>query len=446
MEVFTIILYKPERQFMDPNEVVLNPAVENKFSVTINGTKCIGYRFSVYDSADAIVSKASTDKILLANPLYNDDLLEITVAANSFTAGNEYKWQITLYAKDIIATKVDTTNNTITVSNHNLSNGDMIYVSSTNKAPAPLEAYKTYYVHRVDKDTIAVFEYLEGAKNDAGRIDLTDAGSGTITISSIAISDQIPFSIYDVPTLTLEPPQITSRVYDFVPKYEHPQNIPVNHYKVVVYDGEEISDETGEIYSSNMKYRANGLIPGNEVSIEFIATNDIGQVCSTGRVQLSVNYDIALLDIQPVAENNSEKAAVELAWDKLVQIIGATTGRIYYQYDYMKEGNIALKLYDNATLTFDGIGVSAQGSPPLFTFSPENKSFNGPIFRLNNSENPKQYYEVGYDGYRFYRNINGLYFYDSYIDLNPQKVYLVACLQDKIYVKEIGTRVPQIEE
>jgi len=104
LEVFIIILYKPERQFMEPNEMVLDPTIENKFSVLVNGTKCIGYRFSVYDAADALVEKASTEKTLLETPLYNDDLLEIPVATDVFTAGNEYKWQIALYANDVIAT------------------------------------------------------------------------------------------------------------------------------------------------------------------------------------------------------------------------------------------------------------------------------------------------------------------------------------------------------
>ena len=445
MEVFNIILYKPERQFMEPNEMVLDPTIENKFSVLVNGTKCIGYRFSVYDAADTLVEKASTEKTLLETPLYNDDLLEIPVAADVFTAGNEYKWQIALYANDIIATNVDIEKDTITIANHNLNNGDMIYISSADTIPAPLEAYKGYDVHRVDTDTIAVFEYLVGAKNDAGRIDLTDAGAGEITVSSVAVSDQIPFSAYDIPTLTLKVDPITSRIHDFVPEYNHPQNIPINHYKIIVYDGDIISDETEEIYSSNMKYHADGLLTGGDVSIEFIATNDIGQVCTTGKVPLTVNYDIALLDIKPIAENNHDKSAIELMWGKLIQIIGKTTGRVRYQYDYMTDGNIALKLFENATLTFDGINVLAAGSPPLFTFSPE-RDFMGVIFRLNNSKDPTQYYEVGYDGSHFYRNINGLFFYENAIELDYNKVYLVACLQDGIYVKEIGTRVPQNEE
>ena len=445
MEVFTIILYKPERQFMEPNEMVLDPAIENKFSVIVNGTKCVGYRFSIYDSADTLVEDASTEKVLLETPLFNDDVLEVSVKSGAFTAGNEYKWQIALYANDLPVTNVDTEKDTIAVSNHNLNNGDMIYVSSDDTLPAPLEAFKVYYVHRVDKDTIAIFEYLEGAKNDSGRIDLTAAGAGNITISSVAISDQVPFTAYDKPVFTLKVDTITSRVFEFIPEYKHPQNIPVNHYRVLIYDGNTVSEDTGEIYSSNMKYRADGLLTGSDVSIEFVATNDVGQVCSTGRVPLVIDYNIALLDIHPVAKNDLNKSAIELNWDKLVQIIGKTTGRVFYQYDYMEDGNIALKLYENATLTFEGIEVNAEGSPPLFTFSPE-RNFSGVIFRLNNSKDPNKYYEVGYDGSHFYRNINGVYFYDVAYTMDSNKVYLVACLPDRVYVDEIGTRIPQSEE
>ena len=419
--------------------MVLDPTIENKFSVIINGTKCVGYRFSVYDAADALVEKASIEKTLLETPLYNDDLLEISVAADVFTAGNEYKWQITLYAEDLPATGIDIENNTITCQNHNLSNGDMVYVSSTETLPAPLEEYKTYYVYRVDKDTIALFEYLEGSKNDAGRIELTEPGEGEITVSSVAVSDQIPFTVYNIPTITLTTGVINSRICDFVPVYTHPQRIPVNHYRVVVYDGNIISEQTENIYSSNMKYRLDGLIPNQNISIEFIATNDIGQVCSTGKVKLTIQYDIALLDLIPEAINNYERASVDLNWGKLVQIIGKTSGRIRYLYDFMKEGNIALKLYPDASLVFEDINISAGGSPPVFLFSPE-KDFSGVILRLDNSQDENKFYEVGYDGSRFYRRINGLYFYESVMELKPENVYLIACLTERVYVKEVGMR------
>lgn len=88
---------------------------------------------------------------------------------------------------------VDPTADTLTIPSHGLFNGDgPIHLASTVGLPAPLVAGTDYWVIYVDDNTIKLAtSYVNtggqqplGAGNPVTPIDLTTAGSGTITIAS----------------------------------------------------------------------------------------------------------------------------------------------------------------------------------------------------------------------------------------------------------------------
>ncbi len=71
-------------------------------------------------------------------------------------------------------------------------------------------------------------------------------GDGTITVSNIALSDEIPFTSYSEATLELTVDTITSQSYTFVPTYTHPEGILVNKFEAFLYnDSNEIIDQSG---------------------------------------------------------------------------------------------------------------------------------------------------------------------------------------------------------
>ena len=96
-----MLIYKPARQFMTPNNVPIDPAVENEFELTVGGQICKAYRFSVFDMENNKVDDASTGRIDLDSPLYDGDILKHKIGAGKLDAGNTYKWQMDLYAEDV---------------------------------------------------------------------------------------------------------------------------------------------------------------------------------------------------------------------------------------------------------------------------------------------------------------------------------------------------------
>ena len=238
---------------MEPNEKPIVPSVENNFSLVVDGQICIGYRYQVYTMDNKLVTAASTGRLDLEAALYSDETLVHTVAKDLFAAGNTYKWQMDLYAVDLTVTSVDTTANTLKVVNHNLLTGDTVYVASDDTLPGGLTAFTKYYIRKVDKDTIALFSYIEGARNDSGRISLTSTGAGSIVVSNIVQSEQAVFGVYDMPEVVFESEEIHSPAFTFKPTYTHPQDIMVNHWEAIITTEDRAdSESSGLIYRSKI--------------------------------------------------------------------------------------------------------------------------------------------------------------------------------------------------
>lgn len=192
------VIYKPLRQRMSPNAEIINPSVSNTFSAIVDGQQCIAYRVTVRDMDNNTIAEASTDRINLDSIKYNGDAVSVPIAANSLVAGNQYKWNIDMYGRDVTAStiataltvsSVDTTNYRFTIASGALKNGSVVCVSATTTMPAPIEAGVTYYAACEDgtvDSTAVVFVYLYDsytkAVNMTDPIQITSAGSGTIKI------------------------------------------------------------------------------------------------------------------------------------------------------------------------------------------------------------------------------------------------------------------------
>lgn len=99
-------------------------------------------------------------------PMSNDDLIK---AFDSKYA----------YSRSFAQTAVNTTNNTITIVNHNLKSTDpLVYTSRDQTAIGGLTSGTTYYVIPVDYNTIKLASSIQNAK-DQIRVDLTSRGVGT---------------------------------------------------------------------------------------------------------------------------------------------------------------------------------------------------------------------------------------------------------------------------
>ena len=91
----------------------------------------------------------------------------------------------------IAVTSVSATTNAFTLASHGYQNQQVLQVSSSGTIPAPLAASTNYYVVGRTSSTFQLAASLDGPA-----IDLTDAGSGTI---SVQVPATYPWYAYNVP-------------------------------------------------------------------------------------------------------------------------------------------------------------------------------------------------------------------------------------------------------
>ena len=487
-------IYKPFRQTMSPNNITLNPAINNTFYVNINGQICNGYRFRVFDLNNSLIAGASTNLVTLGSPLYDGDTLNVVVGSGTLTAGNQYKWRVDLYSTFITVSSVSTVNNTLTVTNHNLLTGDRIFIKSSVTLPTAyssqsnwvtatsyivgdkvfyttnstyytcksahtssgsilptnatywdatpsigLADYTIYYIRVIDKDTISIFENVEAAKNNQGIIDLTTTGSGTIQISNIATSDEMAFFMYALPTVSLTVATVTTQSHEFVPTYSHPQGISVNKFQAFLYNSDsELLDSSDEIYSANVRYTFDGFLSSTYYGVKFIITNSAGQISDTGIITFQVLYSSASLLVTVNAENICKDSCIKVSWDNLVQILGTVTGSSSYLSNYLVYDSYGLALTGSSTLGYTNVGMTVDGSLPMFIWQPMSLTFTGLIAEFSDSltsENVKIYY----DGSKFYQNRNGVILNNTPLSLITDEAYLIAIIGNELFTNPLGT-------
>jgi len=84
---------------------------------------------------------------------------------------------------DKTVSAVDTSANTLTATGHGFTTNQAIVFTSSTTTPAPLEAGRIYYAYVVDANTLKIRQYV----GDESFIDITSAGSGTITVCAARV-------------------------------------------------------------------------------------------------------------------------------------------------------------------------------------------------------------------------------------------------------------------
>jgi hypothetical protein len=411
---------------------------------------------------DILTQGEGNHSVSVETPLYDGDTLEILLEPNKLEAGNTYKWQVELFANDLETTEVNSEENTLTIPNHNLVTGDTVYVSGDNGLPEPLEKYTTYYVRKIDSNTIALFNYVEGARNDAGRIDIgnddetddetlaaavePDDGDETttttftnFTVSNVATSEQIPFMVYDNPIVVFESKTITQQSYKFKPIYTHPQAVMISSFTAYIRSEQNPDSVTSSGLQENVRleYTFDGLLSGQSYDVRFIINTKANQTYSTPWTPFNVDYASPNLGISPDVYNNEDSASVTLRWSGIKQIIGDAIGEVEYVDNFVKSGNMGLHITSDAYLIFSGLNINAGSNPPVFWWNPVRSDFEGKIMRLDNSLTG-DYIEIGYNGTNFYETTNGITIDNAPMSIYPEFVYMIGVTSTQLVVNTIG--------
>lgn len=291
-----MLIYKPARQFMTPNNVPIDPAVENEFELTVGGQICKAYRFSIFDMENNKVEDASTGRIALDSPLYYGDILKHKVSAGKLVAGNAYKWQMDLYANDVefsfevkakqyeVASFSSTSLNYLTLADTSVTfeNGTEIHFeceASLEAWPNNIAADKTYFLRKCSSTQPAGSYYLYSSKEYAtksststtGRIKI---GGGTLPstgekfymvqgtfASEMSCSGKHNFSTGDVVFVGGDDDKKPSAFKDFTPYYVR----SINTNTIKLYDNiEGARNDAGGVTIKN----------GSKAIVSNIATSE----------------------------------------------------------------------------------------------------------------------------------------------------------------------------
>lgn len=344
----------------------------------------------------------------------------------------------------------------ITANNNNLTTGDMIYVVNNNPGVTEnsFTSYSIYYARKIDRDHIALFPYIEGARNDAGRVCTKSTSTVSLNLCNVAVSEQIPFDAYDAPTLTLESVTITQQSYTFKPTYYHPQGVMIQNFRALMRNGGAITraapvnptseeeQDSGLQENVRLEWTFDGLLSGNVYLVKFIVTTKTDQVIETDWVNFPVDYPTPDLGVAPEATNHPEIASVILEWAGIVQIVGDNHGEMEFVENFGVEGNWGLKMEPYAYLTFSNLDIRLGSSPPMFWWQPTNNEFSGVIMRTENSLTG-DYIEVGYNGTNFYKVVNGITFNNAPMEIRTTNIYFIACTLGSLYTSSIYS--PEME-
>lgn len=102
-------LYKPQSQFISPNNETINAQVENNFISKVSGDLCSAYIWRIKNQKELLSGSDIGLNTLnkLTNPLYNDDELVLNMPANWFLQADRQKflnvplaWNVTMLGKE----------------------------------------------------------------------------------------------------------------------------------------------------------------------------------------------------------------------------------------------------------------------------------------------------------------------------------------------------------
>lgn len=83
---------------------------------------------------------------------------------------------------------VDTDEDTATITGHDLTTGLKIQLTTTGTLPTGLSTSTDYFIIVVDEDTVQFSDTLAHALAGTGAINITGAGSGTHTVTAVALA------------------------------------------------------------------------------------------------------------------------------------------------------------------------------------------------------------------------------------------------------------------
>lgn len=137
----------------------------------------------------AVLSE-TLDSTVLKNLTIGDEYGPVTSVVLGRVPQNDNVFLANPTATSSTISSVNTTTNLITITGNGMSDGTLVQLSSTGTLPAPLVAGTNYFVYtNANANTFALAPTYSQAIAGTGLIDLTTAGTGTITLSQLQLQE-----------------------------------------------------------------------------------------------------------------------------------------------------------------------------------------------------------------------------------------------------------------
>lgn len=385
-----------------PEGQALDGEIDNNFSCTISGTVCAAYQIYIYNnSTNKIVytgEKTSTLK-------YNEDVLKMSVPANSFSNGEDLIWKMRLW----------TNNPDMQIA----SNKVLSYMASNQIAIEPYSESRIKAGHKIKirNNIYNISEYILSEMGDFGLItidtefDIVEEGDQFKIYSDFIDTPTYYFKSRTLPEISISNLEntVSSRNYSFIGSYFQNENTPLQYYIFNLYDNlGELIDTTDKVYSSNIVYNFDGFTNEESYGIELICGNQDNIEISTGIKKFVASYFQPNVDLGIGCEVLEDKDAIRLILQPDKTSIPEFNGEYEIVQNSPFNGTNSAKI-TGSSLVYNNISQEPieinESSFSVFLSTKLNNDFEGKIIELS-GDNLKRYIE--FIGYTFYDNKNGV--------------------------------------
>lgn len=318
------------------NGAVIDADLKTQFYTTIQGSSAevTGYEYAIYD-ASTFKQEDQLGKLNLPTPLNAGDVLSFqvdnqhavfsgqTMAQN----GNAYYWILRLYQKNAdmfvgngVVSTVDSTTSFTTENNNNIKAGMYVKFTYLKSEEDKLWLISTIYRNK-EKGTMQVI--LKDENSELNKYIYVSFKVFTRYLDS----QPFYFLARKTPTLSINAPDIiNSMKYTFTANYSQKDGDGIKWYKYTLTDATGVEyDSTGEVYSSDLKYVADGLIEGQ-------AYNLVCTVCTINNVivqdsfSFSPSYTAPIIDRGIRAAQLPDRDGIRLTWADNYETTGKASG------------------------------------------------------------------------------------------------------------------------
>lgn len=341
------------------------------------------------------------------------EILGMETPKNILSNGNNYKWKLEVFdAMYDIVPKVYGTNHAGSDDYASSVTFDKINGLSSNDTSDLWFRYgdEYYDVHHIADSQVFLWERLPSDPTDSSKAETPIY----IGIRRYEYPSEYYFQARKNPNIDFDIPDIiNSSTLDVNFTYTQEQSVPVSYYIFNLYLGSKLINTTGEIYSSDIRYKYFGLLNDSTYTLELILEDNVKRQFVYSK-DFNVSYEIFNTLAAPLLEVNNQKCCINIDISSNAVISGVLEGQQdinLFKYK-LTDGSSEVEtnamrlndqsIYWNKTNNLD-LNIPYESSVILHWHG--DTGFNGIIFEKIDESNWMTNVSVGFNGKSFYYKI-----------------------------------------